>query len=242
MSTANQTIAVIIARAGSKGLPNKAMQPLAGRPLIEYTLEHALGSRLVDHVVLTSDSPEILAVGERFSVPSYMRPSALASDTATIDSAVRFGVETFENQHGKPCDQCAILYGNVPLRPTDLTDRALAKLNQTQADSVQSVSPVEKMHPYWMKKVGGATGDVLEMYEDNRVYRRQDLPPVFMLDAGVLAVTRESLFNVNPAEPHAFLGTDRRAVISPVGAVVDVDDPMDLALAEVLIGRRRMSA
>lgn len=229
------TLAVIIARAGSKGLPNKAMQPLGGKPLIVRTIEHALGSKRVDAISLTSDSPEILEVGRSFGVHCYDRPEEICNDSATIDSAVRHGVECWEGETGHTCRYVAILYGNIALRPADLTDRAVQKLIETEADSVQSVYNVGKMHPLWMKKLGGTFGDVLEMYEDNQIYRRQDLPPVYMLDAGVLAVTRESLFDIDPAEPHRFLGTDRRAVVTRAGDVVDVDTPLDLALAEAIL-------
>ena len=231
------TISVIIARAGSKGLPNKAMQELLGKPLIGYTIEHALGSRRIEQVVLSSNSDDILDVGESYGIHTYRRPPERASDTATIDDGARHGVECFEQQIGRHVRYVAIHYGNIPIWPADLTDRGINKLIETEADSVQSVYPVGKMHPFWMKKLAGPFKDVLEMYEDNKIYRRQDLPPCYMLDAGVLAVTRQSLFNVDPAEPHAFLGEDRRAIVSPAGAVVDVDTPLDLALAEVIMKR-----
>lgn len=234
------TLAVIISRAGSKGLPNKGLVPLLGKPLVAWSIEHARGSRRVEQVLLSSDSGEILDVGRSYDIVTVERPAELANDTATIDAAVRHAVQWWEDRQGRQCQYVAILYGNIPLRPRDLTDRALAKLIETEADSVQSVCPVGKMHPYWMKKLGGPFGDVLEMYQDNRIYRRQDLPPVYMLDAGVLAVTRNSLFNVNPAEPHAFLGSDRRAVTTRPGEVVDVDDPLDLAFAELLLKRARV--
>ena len=104
-------------------------------------------------------------------------------------------------------------------------------LNQTGADSVQSVCPVGKHHPYWMKTLNAETGE-LGMYEDNSIYRRQDLPPVYMLDGGVIALTRESLFGANNGEPHAFLGSDRRAVTTEPGQVVDVDCQADFRVAE----------
>lgn len=235
------TLSVIIARAGSKGLPNKAMQSLMGKPLIVYTIEHALASKRVDQVILSSDSQDILAIGESFGLPCFKRPPHLASDAATIDAGVRHGVESFEQQIGKPVRYIAIHYGNIPIRPADLTDRALIKLIETEADSVQSVYPVGKMHPLWMKKLAGPCNDVLDMYEHNTIYRRQDLPPCYMLDGGVLAMTRESLFSVDPAQPHAFLGRDRRAIVCPAGAVADVDTPMDLILAEVLLRHQAAS-
>jgi len=241
MATPN-SLAVIIARKGSKGLPNKAMQHLEGKPLVAWTIEHALGSKRVDQVVLSSDCEDILGVGESFGIHTYLRPEHRATDTATIDDGARHGVECWDAEHGCECRYVAILYGNIPIRPPDLTDRALHKLMETEADSVQSVYPVGKMHPLWMKKLGGTFGDVLEMYEDNRIYRRQDLPPVFMLDAGVLAVTRTSLFNVDPAEPHAFLGADRRGVVTRPGDVVDVDDPLDMAYAQAILRMRARGA
>ena len=233
------TLASIIARKGSKGLVNKSMQPLAGKPVIAWTIEHALGCNRVDHIVLSSDCPRILGMGRDYGIDCYQRPEHRASDAATIDDGARHGVECWEVEHDATCDYIAIHYGNIPLRPADLTDRAVAKLIETGADSVQSVYPVGKMHPLWMKRLSGATGDVLEMYESNRIYRRQDLPPVYMLDAGVLAMTRANLFNVDPAEPHNFLGTDRRGIVSQPGEVIDVDDELDLALAEVLLQRRQ---
>ena len=236
------TLAVIIARAGSKGLRNKSMQQVLGRPLVAWTIEHALGSRCVDEVVLTSDCPAVLAVGRRHGIHVYRRPPHRATDQATIDDGARHGVECREAEAGAACERVAILYGNIPVRPPDLTDRALARLAETGADSVQSVYPVGKMHPLWMKRLGGPHGDQLQMYEPNRIYRRQDLPPVYMLDAGVLAVTRRVLFDVDPAEPHAFLGRDRRAVVTAAGDVVDVDGDLDLALAEVILSRRSASA
>lgn len=239
-----KTLAVVIARAGSKGLKNKAMVKLAGKPLVAWAIEHALGSRKVDQVVLSSDGPDILEVGRSYGIASYERPAQRANDSATIDDGVRHGVECWEADNSDRCSYAAILYGNIPLRPADLTDRALTKLIETEADSVQSVYNVGKNHPYWMKKLGGTFGDRLEMYQDNAIYRRQDLPPVYMLDAGVLAVTRESLFNFDPTgkAPHQFLGTDRRGIVTRPGDVVDVDDALDLALAEAIVRMRSQNA
>jgi CMP-N-acetylneuraminic acid synthetase len=230
----------IIARAGSKGLPNKAMVPLMGKPLIAWTLEHALGSKQAHAMTLSSDGQDILDVGRRMGVEIFERPSDLASDQATIDSAVRDQVLKWENLHRTRCDNVVILYGNIPLRPADLTDRALHKLMDTGCDSVQSVHGVGKVHPYWMKKLGGVSGDELLMYQNNDVFRRQDLPVVYMLDGGIIAVTRESLFNFDPTghRPHQFLGTKRRAIITQPGDVVDVDDALDLAFAEAVLRTR----
>jgi sialic acid synthase SpsE/CMP-N-acetylneuraminic acid synthetase len=231
---AMKTLCVVMARAGSKGLPGKNAVLLAGKPMVAWTVEHACASRRVDRVVLSTDGEAIAAVGRGCGVEVVRRPAELASDTATVDSAVRHAVEEVEKRHGA----VVILYGNVPVRPAGLVDRAVEKLISSGAESVQSVCPVGKSHPYWMKLLVGVGGDELKAYEENRVYRRQDLPGVYQLDGGVIAVTRESLFRVVEGEPHAFLGKDRRAVVTGPGDVVDVDVAMDLEVARaVLTGR-----
>ncbi len=225
-------LAIIIARGGSVGLPGKNALPVAGRAMLDWTFDHALGSKRLDHVAFSTDSELFMPIAQARGIETIDRPAELATNHATVDSAARHAVETLEARHGQTCQRVAILYGNIPVRPTDLTDRALEKLIDTEADSVQSVGPVEKNHPYWMKRV---EGDRLLMYEDNHVYRRQDLPPVYMLDGGVIAVTRQSLFNVVEGQPHAFLGQDRRAIVTGPGEVVDVDSQTDLYLADAVL-------
>jgi len=229
------TLGIILARAGSKGLPGKNVAPLLGRPMIAYTIEHALAARSLDRVVVSTDGAEIAQVARLMAVEVIDRPAALAGDLATVDAAARHALQAAEAVGGQRYDAVVILYGNVPLRPADLIDRAVAKLESSGADSVQSLCPVGKMHPYWMKKLGGPDGDRIEDYQPNTVYRRQDLPAVYQLDGGIIAVRRQALLTIVPGQPHAFLGQDRRAVITRPGEVVDVDTSADLAVAEALL-------
>jgi sialic acid synthase SpsE/CMP-N-acetylneuraminic acid synthetase len=237
-----RVLGVILARAGSKGLPGKNVARLHGEPMIAWTIAHAKAAKCLGRIVVSTDGTQIAYEAARRGIAVIERPPALATDTATVDSAARHAVETVEREEGPPYDAVVILYGNVPCRPADLIDRAVEKLAATGCESVQSVCPVGKMHPYWMKKLArpakelspSAVPDVLLPYEPNNIYRRQDLPPVYMLDGGIIAVTRQSLFTVAPGEPHAFLGKDRRAVVTQPSEVVDVDTAVDLAYAEHL--------
>lgn len=239
-----RTLCVILGRAGSRGLASKNVRPVAGRPMVQWTVDQAMAAKrrgVVDRVVLSTDGEAIAAAGRAAGCEVIDRAPALADDTATVDAAARDAVQRIEASSdgagGGAWDAVVILYANVPKRPTDLIDRAVAKLNETGCDSVQSLCPVGKAHPFWMKRLGGATGDALLPYEENAVYRRQDLPPVFALDGGIIAVRRASLFIERPGDPHAFLGADRRAVVTEPGAVVDVDDAADLAVADALLRR-----
>lgn len=230
-----KTLCVILGRAGSKGLPGKNVAVLAGRPLVAHTIEQAMASRRVDRVVVSTDGAEIAAAARTAGVEVVMRPAELATDTATVDGAARHAVEEVERRHGERYEAVVILYANVPIRPAGLIDQAVEKLITSGGDSVQSVCPVGKLHPYWMRRLTGPNGDVLEPYQPNDVYRRQDLPAVYQLDGGIIAVRRESLFIVEQGKPHAFLGRDRRAVVTTPGSVVDIDDAKDLAVARALV-------
>lgn len=230
---ADEVLGVILARAGSKGLPNKNALMIAGKPMLAWTIGHALASKRIDRVIVSTDGKELADIARKCEVEVIERPVELASDTATVDAAARHAVNELMGLHAHVC----ILYGNIPVRPADLADRAIDKLIETGADSVQSVCPVGKNHPYWMKTVDPETGE-LGMYTDNAVYRRQDLPPVYMLDGGVIAVTRSSLFTVVEGQPHAFLGEDRRAILTEPGEVVDVDNQTDFKIAEAILLER----
>lgn len=225
-----RTLGIILARGGSKGLPRKNILPVAGRPMVAWTVEHAHQSGRLDELVLSTDDEEIAAVGRSWSVAVVERPDDLADDSATVDSAARHALETAGLG---AFDAAVLLYGNVPVRPPDLTDRAVDKLATTRCDSVQSVCGVGKMHPYWMQTL--VEGDRLEPFRRHAIYRRQDLPPVYVLDGGVAAVTVKSLRLVDPDQPHAFLGDDRRAIVTEPGEVVDVDSEIDLRLAEAIL-------
>jgi N-acylneuraminate cytidylyltransferase len=228
--------AVVIGRAGSRGLPGKNALPVEGVPMIARSVAHAREAISVGRVLCSTDGEEIADAAAAAGAEIAMRPAELADDHATVDSAVRHAIEST----GDGADFVVILYGNIPVRPRGLVDRAVSRLVSSGADSVQSYSPVGKHHPYWTCRIDDS--GVVSQWEANTVHRRQDLPPAHIPDGGVLAVSRRSLFTVDPLRPHAFLGEDRRGILNPPGSVVDVDDEIDLLVAEAMIRRSRDGA
>lgn len=236
------TLALILARGGSKGVPGKNRALVAGRPCIAWTIDAARESRLVTHVAVSTDDAAIADIAAACGVDWLPRPAALASDTARVDDAARDAVLGFERRAGR-VHAVVILYANVPIRPPSLIDRALERLVDTGADSVQSYQPVGKNHPWWTAVVEPESGDVRPWdgaVLNHGVFRRQDLPPAHIPDGGVLVVTRAALFLEIPgveAGPHAFFGSRRRGIINPEGSVVDIDAPIDLVVANTLLSR-----
>jgi len=227
------TLAVILARAGSKGLPNKCILPLAGHPVIAYTIGHAQQSKLVDAIILTTDSQPAAAIGKSAGCWIVDRPAELATDQARVDAAVRHAVLQFEDHFGQQADVVVILYGNVPVRAEGIIDRCVDHLARSGADSVRTVAPVTKTHPDWLHRLDG---DRMLQYRANSIHRRQELEPLFYHDGAVIAVTRASLMAAADSDdPHAFFGTDRRAVQQREEDTVDIDTQVDFYRAEAIL-------
>jgi CMP-N-acetylneuraminic acid synthetase len=199
--------------------------------MIAWTIQHARASQCVDRIVVSTDGESIAGAASAEGIEVIRRPPILATDTASVDAAVRHAVETTQTDHRI----IVILYANVPVRPAGLIDRAITLLIESGADSVQSYESVGKRHPWWMTRLDDA-GRVVPWHR-NDVYRRQDLPPVHFPDGGVIALRRDALFTVEEGAPHAFLGRDRRGIENGPGEVIDVDDEIDLLVAEAMLNR-----
>ena len=226
------SLGIILARAGSKGLPDKCMRPLLGRPLIEHTFDHALAAARLGATLLSSDSAAALECARRRGIETVERPAALAGDTARIDDAARHAVEQWEGRHGRTVDAVVLLYGNIPVRRAGVIDEALAHLERSAADSVRTVAPIGRHHPDWLHRLDG---DRMQQYRANGTYRRQDLEPLYYHDGAVAAVTRAALFAATRDDGQSFLGRDRRAIVQRPEDAVDVDEPADLLLAEAVL-------
>ncbi|MBY0308701.1 MAG: acylneuraminate cytidylyltransferase family protein [Phycisphaerales bacterium] len=250
-------LAVILARAGSKGLPNKNALPVAGRPCIAWTIDHALAAAGVATVALSTDGPQLAEIARAVGVPVVHRPPDLAGDAVTVDAAARHAVLALESGGAGGLSRriavpdagaVVVLYGNVPVRPQGLIDRAVEMLLRTGCDSVQSYAPVGKHHPWWTARLDATTGRV-HPWEggalNHGVFRRQDLPPAYIPDGGVIAVTRRALFceiDGVPDGPHRFFGLDRRGVLNREGSVVDIDSRIDLLVADALLREQQACA
>lgn len=243
-------LAIVLGRAGSAGVPGKNMRPVAGRPCAQWTIEQALRAHRVHAVLVSSDDPSLLELGSALGCLTHHRSAATASATARIDDAAREALAHFDalaHQPAREEDPLVLLYANVPVRPEGAIDRALALLIESGCDSVQSYAPVGKHHPWWTARVGqdGAVrpweGEVL----NHGVYRRQDLPPAFVPDGGVIALTRRALLGRVPGAgdgPHAFFGAERRGIVHGEGEVVDIDSEIDLLVADAVLRAMHGSA
>ena len=229
----SNTLAVILARAGSQGLAGKHLRPLLGRPLIAYTFDHASAAKLVTWAVVSTDCPAIRDLAASSGLDSIARPPDLATAEASVQDVMLHAMDSVERD-GFHTDSLVVLYGNVPVRGDGIIDRAIRLLHKTGCDSVRSFCPVGKWHPAWMSML---EDDRVMALQPGSIHRRQDLTPLYLHDGAVVAVSRQSMLRgrESPHDPHAFFGVDRRAVRTEVGETVEVDHLRDLYWAEAML-------
>lgn len=175
MINGKSIIAMIPARGGSKGLPGKNIKELCGKPLIAWSIEAGLNSKYIDEVMVTTDSEEIARIARGFgaSVP-FIRPSELASDTATSFDAIKHAIDFYEQELDRIFDYIVLLEPTSPLREKGDIDGMIDKIisMEERFDAIVSLGEVHE-HPSIMKKL---MRDEIEPYskELTMATRRQD--------------------------------------------------------------------
>jgi CMP-N,N'-diacetyllegionaminic acid synthase len=156
MINGKSTIAIIPARGGSKGLPGKNILPIAGKPLIAWSIEKARKSRHLDELFVTTDSAEIAAVAAAHGAPvPSLRPPELATDRSSTYDVIRHVLAHYRAL-GREFDYTVLLEPTSPLREDDDIDRMLKMLDARadRFDSIVSVGEVSE-HPSIIKRIDG---------------------------------------------------------------------------------------
>lgn len=230
-------LALIPARGGSKSIPHKNLILLAGKPLIAWSIDPALKSAGVDRVIVSTEDAEIAEIAARFGAEiPFMRPASLArDDTPGIDPVLHAVNWLSENENYKP-DYILLLQPTSPLRVVEDIDSALQLAQNSRADAVVSVCKVSQ-HPYWMKTIDahGFIEDFIKL--DAAVHSRQNLPAVYALNGAIYLVKRDVLLKEGTLFPEK-----TAAYIMPQERSIDIDEPLDIKLAEKLLQERIANA
>lgn len=227
-------IAFIFARGGSKGLPGKNIRPLAGKPLIAWSIEHARAVKRIKRVIVSTDCKEIAAVSREYGaeVP-FMRPAELAKDDSPEWLAWRHALEFLKESQGALPTAMLSVPTTAPLRlPIDL-ENCLDEFAKGDADMVITVSEAHR-NPWFNMVKQNPDGTVgLVIGPASGITRRQDAPAVF--DMATVAYVASPQFIMQ--QMGTFSGRVR-AVTIPVERAIDIDTLFDFELAELLISRR----
>ena len=141
----NSFLAIVPARGGSKGLPGKNIKELCGKPLVAWSIEAGLKSKYVDEVMVSTDDEKIAEISKKYGANApFLRPSELASDTATTFDAVKHTIDYYKNELKKEFDYIVLLEPTSPLREVCDIDRAIEILLESKADSIVGICKTER--------------------------------------------------------------------------------------------------
>ena len=129
-------LAFIPARGGSKGIPNKNIKLFNGKPLIEWTIKSALKSKLINKVIVSSDSKKILSLSKKFGADVILRPKNISGDSATTESAIMHYIKNTKESF----DTIVLLSPTSPLRKKKDIDNAIKEFRSKKLDSCFSAS------------------------------------------------------------------------------------------------------
>jgi len=182
-------LAVIPARGGSKGLPGKNIMDVAGKPLIAWSIDAALGAKTVSKTIVSSDDEKILSVARQYKAETLKRPDELATDRAGSEGLILHALEE-ERKNGKVYDYVMLLQPTSPLRDAADIDAAVTQLKKSKAKALISVYTPEHT-PYKAFKLNSAGR--IEGLVDNKTpfMRRQDLPQTFMPNGAIYLIETE---------------------------------------------------
>ena len=223
-----KTLYVIPARGGSKGIPHKNIKPLAGKPLIGYSIDVARQLAADNDICLTTDDPEIAATAESMglNVP-FLRPASLATDTCGTYEVLIHALD-FYRDRGIDYDTLVLLQPTSPMRTADDVRAAMA-LYSPDIDMVVTVKEAAS-NPYYNCYETDNDGFLHISKGDGGYTRRQDAPKVWEYNGAVYVINVESLRRMPLS---AF--TRRRMSVMPAERSVDLDTPVDWLIAEKLI-------
>ena len=219
---------LIPARGGSKGLPRKNILPLAGRPMIEYTLDAAVGAMDEgDELCVSTDDSEIITVVKDYGVEvPFVRPAELASDTAGSEEVIRHALDWY-NEKEEDFDVVVLLQVTSPFRNANHVKEALALWND-EIDMIVSVKETDA-NPYYVLFEENEDG-FLHKSKKGSFFRRQDCPKVYEYN-GAIYVIDAVKFHEN-----GFEGLNRkRKYLMDKRNSIDVDDAIDFQIAELLV-------
>lgn len=232
----DEILGVIPARGGSKGVNRKNVYPLAGKPLILYTIEAARKCRTLSRVVVSTDDPEIAELAANMELEVLRRPDDLAHDDTPMVPVIHHAVDSLAESGYQP-EVIVVLQPTAPLRRTEHIDQCIDLMSKTDANSVVSVSLVPgHFHPDWQFIISesGELQAISGQKLDNLQSRRQDLSRTYTRNGALYAVRREAFI-----QNESLLAPPCMAYIMAAEDSVNIDSEEDIWVAERYLLQRQ---
>ncbi len=223
-------LGLIPARGDSKGIADKNIVNLAGKPLIYYTIQQALKVDLFERVFVSTDSEKIKTVCESIGLEvPFLRPKHLAQDnTRTIDVVIDL-LKSLKENYNEEYDYVCLLQPTSPLRSIQDIENCIEIIRAKKEGSVISISLIDEPHPYKMQII--RNGLIYPFIEgSNSSTPRQELPTVYELNGAIFLTDVETIL-----EKRSFFGEKCYPYVMPAERSVDINSSLDLIFAKMLI-------
>ena len=190
----NSILCTICMRSGSRGVKNKNIKLINGRPLMYYTIKQAIKSRIFDHIVVSTDSKKILKIAKSYGADGwFLRPKKLSLDTSKKDSAIRHALFQAETFYNKKFEIIIDLDVTSPLRKTSDILKAYKFFIKQKANILFSGCKSKK-NPYFnMIEIVNNKAQIAKKLKKN-IYRRQDAPKTYDFNASIY-IWKKKIFN-----------------------------------------------
>lgn len=225
-----RVVAVIPARAGSKGVKNKNVKLLSGKPLIAWTIELALSVPEIDRVIVSTDGKNIAKVAKQYGAEVYQRPDALSGDRALVIDALKYLNSELTNE-GEDATYMVLLEATSPLRNVTDVSNSIKLLDESSLDSVATFTEA-KLNPHRAWKLDDVSPK--PFIEGATAWLpRQQQPEAWELNGAVYAFTRSGLTKQNVSLLFGRTGS----VKMPHERSMDIDTELDFMIVEKIMER-----
>ena len=221
-----KVLAVIPARGGSKGIKNKNIRLVNGKPLISYTIEKAQECNLITDLIVSTDDNDIIDVVKKHNCDYLLRSKENARDESTIESVLFEVLKGLKQKY----EVVIVLQPTAPIREVEDIGNVIKMLqNDKSLESVVSVVELNDIHPARMYTLSKEL-DMIALDKDLERNRRQDLKPVYLRNGAIYATNTESLL-----KNKKLISDNKKAYIMPESKWLNIDTQRDILMAEVML-------
>lgn len=223
-----KVLAIIPARSGSKGIPMKNIRELNGKPLLAYTILAAKKSKLIDRVIVSTDSQKIAKIARKYGVEvPFLRPKLISTDRTPMMTVIKHSLDLLQDTDYMP-DIIIILQPTSPLRSAALIDKSIRLLRKSDATCVIAVSKV-KTHPFssfWYKNK-----ELIPFIKNfKKFYQRQQYPTLYFPTGSIYTFWNNTIKKYN-----SIYGNKILPIFVEDESIVDIDTMLDLFISEMIM-------
>ena len=226
-------LSIIPARGGSKGIPMKNLAKIDNKPLVAYSIEHSLASKLINRTIVSTDNEEIAKVSKEFGAEIPILRSKFLAGDHILDLPVFEHMLTYLRKQEKYVPEIVVhLRPTSPYRKSEWIDSAIKLLiKNTHADSVRSVSTASQ-HPYRVFEIKNKflLPVMKERHPEPYLLRRQDLPKMYYYNCVIDVTKPNTIF-----KKHSMTGSKMLPYIMKPEDSIDIDTKIDLEIARILL-------